>query len=440
MAVITYDDLTWAQKQEAQLAGISETDAVAHYQKIADEEAAANQPPAQPPAPTTPAPPPNTPEYDRWRLYAGGQTLGEEDNDANLISQFDKEVLPATIGQYSTTRLNTGQADTYRRFDAERQAATGVDEVSAIYGKYGIPFQSMTGAQEESAFSNKTLGQLYGYSGANLGTAKNFYTNKYGTAEGFAEGNELNQAYDRVYGEIQGAPDMGKGWSDLYSTVSEWDAQDDEWLRLAKEAQGLESGAKAQQRAKMSAGGMTSGSKQWETNLQNIDAARVNVEGEREEKRQALKSTSIYQALDAEYKKNYLDPQMRAKGETVTSYRDVIDTAGYTRPSYTDSQQRYNSETGETYFEEVYHPEQWVDPTYKQEAYQDYKETETKTGNLLYGQGEQSAAPTFGEYYKQNFGAQDFSDSVDIYGTEEDAVMTLADENARRAASGHAFS
>lgn len=364
-------------------------------------------------------------ELDDWIISSTGSELGGEKLDFGAVENWNIDMEKALRDKYiSSVGVNPwGAAGDY----SDAQWASH----QTFMGKIGY-----SGAEFGDAFYNAGANEqkltAVGYKPPTTDKAAQ-YTEQYGTD--FTQ-EQISGALTGRYGEVQDAVDLGKGWSDLYSTVKEWDAQDDEWLKLANEAQGLTAGAKSEQRASMAAGGMKSGSTQWQRNQNRIDEARIDVGAEREEKRQALQSTSVYQALEDEYKKRYMDEEVRAKGESVTKYKDVLVNEGYLRPAYTDSIQIYDSETGQTTFEDRYNPEKWIDPVYGQEAYQEWEETTTKTGDMLYGTGEdRQGIASFDDFYTQNFGEYDSSDASwgkDISNVEE----TEDERRARVSASG----
>jgi len=352
---------------------------------------------------------------EEWRLYSGGQMLGDTSNmDSRLIEGYEstggRNVRMGTGAPNSgvTAYLNRGQAATYDRYNAEWKAvdrgsySKNQEMYNAIDAKYGVNRLGLP----HTVFANKSMDQLYGYSPAGIGVAKNYYTGQYGTAEGFAEGEELETALTNVYGELQGPAAMGQGWMDLYHTYNKWEQED---AMFGEEMLGLQSElfpkAIAQQKAMMAAGGMKFGSQQWQTAVKGIQDKRIDVEAEMAERKAALEDTSVYKALAGQFDKLSGEKEMRGIEKTETRFQDVSSWVDEIE-KYTGARYGYNSETGQ---QELISEGYWTTTPghyeMSSEPY-DYTYTQgTETGRLLYGEGEaKETGPSFDEFFQGQFG------------------------------------
>jgi hypothetical protein len=373
---------------------------------------------------------------DEWRLYSGGQALGDQSGMDSRLSQGYESTGGRTVGDgsgnsSSTVRisLNRGQANTFDRYIQERNNADPKNYAS-VDSKYGVDINNY-----RTQFASKSTDQLYGYNPAGIGTVKQYYTGKFGTASGFAEGDELGGALDRVYGEIQGKQDLGKGWEELYQSVDRWKQQDRMWYESAVGSQDeLFPKAIAHQKAQMAAGGMQEGTALWNDNVNKINNQRLDIEGTYEQKQQALKESQSYQALNNQYQDMKGTMSTRAKEATRTRISNEVITHEATT-KWQGARYGRDSETGEQI---VISEGRWIDtPAYDEVVSTPYEETynqTTKTNDLEYGID--GAEPTFDEFYDQQFSGATNVDNPYVDRELSNQPESETDRRARLSASG----
>ena len=374
---------------------------------------------------------------DLYRLYKGGQLLGGEDVGSQLIQSYEGEAATysGVGGTFATTQ---GHLDALNRFNAEIAANQGRDATLAVLNKWGIPASQVD--QSQQLIASRAVTSLPGYTPTSLGVADQYYSSKFGNVGGFSEG-ELMDVYDRVYGKIQAAPDLGQGWKDLYHQYDTWRQQDRMWYEatVGKENE-LFHKAVGQQKAAMAAGGMAVGSTLWNQNLAKLNNERLNVEQTYRDKQAALQDTSVYQSLMKQFNELRNAPEMRGKQVTETRFRDVL--------KYHEGQMIYkppqygrDSETGEEIL--IRPAEEYWQPEYYETVQEPYQHTYTKgveTGRKLYGSDPAKLqTPTFDEFFDKQFGRPTSVDNPYAEQGLTNQSESPEDRRARLAASGAAF-
>lgn len=369
--------------------------------------------------------------YDEWRLYAGDQTLGSKDQAANLLSRYETETSLRTDQWGNQAQLTKGQWDAFQRYIGEAENSGW--ETTELNSTYGI--NPPTNTNIIDAFVG--LEDPHGYTPAGINRVEDYYTDQYGTAEGFSEA-ELPGALTRVYGELQGQTPMGLGWMDMYHTYNKWEQEDEMWRQeMLGVNEELFPKALAQQRAQMAAGGMESGTEQWKRNQAALEGQRVDIEQQYAEKQKALSETSVHGALKSQYEEMRELPEMRGIEKTETLYRDVSTWADEI-DKYTGAQYGRDSETGEQILiNEGYWSTTPGHYDITSEPYENIYTQGTETGRLLYGTDEaKTVAPSFDEFFQGQFGlASGVANPYEAKGVSNQPE-TEEDKRAKMAASG----
>ena len=387
----------------------------------------------------------SNPEALRYKLYKSNALLGDDANAGNfqkqLVEDYVGETTPFDYGGTKPVDLRRDQLAVAQAIDRELNALGTYtpEDVEYMWNKYNL-----TKPDYEGAFPSVYQAQYLTreqtskwYKTPDVGTVEKIFENRYKTASPFGSDTDIERARNIVYGEAQKPVDLGEGWKELYQTYGKWKAQDERWYQDMLQSQGIYEGAKGVRRAEMAAGGMATGSEQWQRNLDKVDKLRFDLEEARKNKEEALKNTSVYQALEENYKALYKTPEVRAKEKAVTKYRNELVKEGYVKPAYTTSVQRYDSETGRVYWDQVTRPAQYVPPQYASVPYQDYETKETKTGNFAYTGTDE--APDFDTFYRLNFGDMDFSNVDAVQPDEISNQESESERKARQAAGGMFF-
>lgn len=398
--------------------------------------------------------------YEQWMSYGLGevqyqgsdpsqyfQNLGTKENLAKFgytapsitHEQLVARDLAGDYGAYTgglkaqdTTAKNTA----WQSISDEYAGLAGDSEGQQAFGeRYGLnPLNWVGGANDDliATLNKEEVAKMGGYAPTTPKSQDDYYGDKFG--RNFSS-EQIEGALTGRYGELQGPQDLGKGWEELYQSVDRWRQQDDMWLVAATGANDeLFPQAMANQRAAMAAGGLKQGSALWNQNINELSRQRMDIQGTYDQKRQALKESQSYKALEKQYNDLKGTTQKRAKEETRTRYSNEVVFNEATR-KWQGARYGRDSETGEQI---TISEGQWIDtPAYNEVVQTPYEETyqkETDTGDLLYGvDGE---TPSFGEFWDQNFsGATDVENPYLDRGLSNQ-TESETDRRARMAASG----
>ncbi len=375
----------------------------------------------------------------KYKLYKSNALLGDDALAGNfqkqLVMDYANEKNYVKYDPQNAAHLTRYQKAAWDKYIRNFQGEMVPEQIRAINKRFGIDSDTSVGPQYWVNRDYESTKQWYQLPDVNA--VEKIFEDRYKTASPFNSDTEIERARNIVYGEVQKPVDLGEGWKELYQTYGKWREQDKKWYQDMLQSQGIYEGAKGVRRAEMAAGGMQEGSEQWQRNLDKVDQLRFDLEQARQDKAEALRNTSVYQALEENYKSLYNTPEVRSKKQPVTKYRQELVKAGYVRPAYTDQVQRYDSETGRVYFEKREHPAQYVPPQYASVPYQDYEAKETKTGNYAYTGTDKP--PGFDEFYQLNFGEMDFSNVEPVKPDKVSNQESESERKARQAAGGMYF-